>query len=99
MAIITPGRLLSPLIRVDAINGGLHKVDVNVNESGSPVRKMVLLFEYPSMILVRSGLSDAVTGLVTFDYIKPNNYVAVGVDRGGVLDADAAGPFASVSMS
>ena len=99
MAIITPGRMINTIVRKDVVNGGLNKADVTVNQNGSPASKKVVLFQYPTMILVRAGISDAATGLISFDNIKADDYVAIAIDRSGNLDAESAGPFTSVPMS
>ena len=86
-----PGlRVLSPIVRNDAVDGGTASVFGNVYVKGppqTPVSRRVRLHDRLTARCVREVWSDAATGEYVFDAIKPGLYYAVAFDHTDTYNA------------
>jgi len=66
------------------MQAGATSISGVTNSAGVPAKRMVVIMtQPPKSQIVYEGYSDAVTGVFTFPYLAPGNYVVLDTDPSG----------------
>lgn len=85
--LLPPKVLTAPFFNpVNTLNG-IYRVAGTTVDGGAPVKRAVYLFAQPSMLLLRSAVTELPAATFEFTGLAPGKYTVIGFDPDGVQNA------------
>ncbi len=86
------------IARQNTVDGGTNKLTGIVTVSSQPARRRVRLLDQQSWLTLGETWSDPITGVYTFNYIRPGTFMVIALDYTGAFDPEAKADLHSEPM-